>query len=707
MNTINQYNTSLYIPKTTKHNSLRTNSNVISFGNIRHLQPKNITPARGEVPAIKTKLADLFERISVAAFKLSERLLQKPSLTDSQRLLEQQETIRTLTKNLNRAKQEFETTLSAYEKGTINPALRRKIKEEVLQTELNYDIMAPYFETEKPLYSPDKYKYNYEEIPTVTNNRADMQELKIPEIALNGSFNFELPQGEMKIKRVEQKELKESFEIQSNISDKYSESLAWDTDKIVRDMLQNFFDGHGQTLDGVRFIFTPIGLGKYKVRIEGKSTYNYKEAVLLGESQSHNDNKAAGNYGEGLKMVTLKLLMQNKASDVKIGSGNWEVLCSMKKDDRLESNLMNYKISPAIQNYDGNYIEFETSGRKLLETIRIFINRFYHSSNQHFQTPNFENRLFGVKVLPDGEKGGLYINGQRFEYAGNYGGINEGVLFIKEKIPTECYDVSRDRVSITSSNFYSIASWLEKHTTSSEMMQLIKVLEPFMNDDHNPLNTLLDQMLFSLGYEIEHGKFGAIKFPDKYIARNVLFLDSDIMRSLWTNGYKIFPQGYVKLGMNSTSNILKKSKTHKALEPTNTERTKIVIIKRALNLLSRLKDVHFTEDELDAKIYIFDGKSKRENEINNYKYVYAEALINYQKQKSYGFWIDKTYLNKAKFAHILETALHELSHKAGGDGDEKFGYKLTNVNQEAILQIIQDPKIAQELRILNDIWEKL
>jgi hypothetical protein len=51
--------------------------------------------------------------------------------------------------------------------------------------------------------------------------------------------------------------------------------------------------------------------------------------------------------------------------------------------------------------------------------------------------------------------------------------------------------------------------------------------------------------------------------------------------------------------------------------------------------------------------------------------------------------------------------MNEISHKVGGDGEEKFGYKLTNVNQEAILQIIQDPKIAQELRILNDIWEKL
>ena len=92
----------------------------------------------------------------------------------------------------------------------------------------------------------------------------------------------------------------------------------------------------------------------------------------------------------------LKLLTQNKAPCVKVGSGNWETICNLKKDDRLDSTLMNYKISPA-ENYDGNYIEFETSDRNLLETIRKFINRFYHSSNQHFKTPDFENDLFGVK----------------------------------------------------------------------------------------------------------------------------------------------------------------------------------------------------------------------------------------------------------------------------------------------------------------------
>lgn len=65
-------------------------------------------------------------------------------------------------------------------------------------------------------------------------------------------------------------------------------------------------------------------------------------------------------------------------------------------------------------------------------------------------------------------------------------------------------------------------------------------------------------------------------------------------------------------------------------------------------------------------------------EHGHYKDCLAEAIT--EKDKSKGFWIDKTYLNETEFSDALETALHELSHKAGGDETRKFSYKLTDVN---------------------------
>ena len=204
---------------------------------------------------------------------------------------------------------------------------------------------------------------------------------------------------------------------------------------------------------------------------------------------------------------------------------------------------------------------------------------------------------------------------------------------------------------------------------------------------------------------------GAIKFPDNYVAQNTLFIDYDLKANIMSNGYKLFPKEYKRLGMKTISELVETARKHEVLAPAKNEEAKILIIKRALNLFTNLLDKHFSNDELDAKIYIFDGKSKKENSIDNYDNVSAEAILwnedNANLCKSRGFYIDRGYINNNGFAQVLETALHELSHKAGGDGTKSFGYKLTQVNECVLAQIAGNHKIADELRILDDIWKQL
>lgn len=117
----------------------------------------------------------------------------------------------------------------------------------------------------------------------------------------------------------------------TNITESYADSVQWNNDKIARDVLQNFYDGHGQTLDGVQLTFTPTANGRYKVRIKGDSTYTVDKAVYIGESTKRDNAKAAGNYGEGLKMSVLKLLKDGGASEVNIGSDNWKLTYNLQK----------------------------------------------------------------------------------------------------------------------------------------------------------------------------------------------------------------------------------------------------------------------------------------------------------------------------------------------------------------------------------------
>ena len=83
----------------------------------------------------------------------------------------------------------------------------------------------------------------------------------------------------------------------------------------------------------------------------------------------------------------------------------------------------------------------------------------------------------------------------------------------------------------------------------------------------------------------------------------------------------------------------------------------------------------------------------------------AEAIVDNGVSK--GFWIDKNYLDTANFSEVLETALHELSHKVGGDESAEFSYKLTNVNKKAIGQLLDDAQARNEIQALASIWNSL
>ena len=184
---------------------------------------------------------------------------------------------------------------------------------------LNYDVQNP------PSLIPQKQEIIFDkvfaEIKTGTTNRSTMEELKIPEVVEGRELNFELPMSnEAKITHCESSDFQEVFNSKTTFHEDYAKSLNWDNDKIARDFLQNFYDGHGQTLDGVKFAINPIGNGKYKVRIEGKTTYSADKALYIGCSTKVENANAAGNYGEGLKMASLKMMVEKGAKDVKIST---------------------------------------------------------------------------------------------------------------------------------------------------------------------------------------------------------------------------------------------------------------------------------------------------------------------------------------------------------------------------------------------------
>lgn len=625
-------------------------------------------------------------------------------------LTKDNETLSIINKRLEEETQKAKDKLTDIFEGDIAPKdMRDKIfnelKDKIEKGDYGYDIAQP------PVTGKGGAKIYDDAIPLPsavgTSNRAGIRELQIPEISPDGRFTYELPMSdEVKITHMKSVDFKPVKSQPTNISESYADAVKWDNDKIARDILQNFYDGHGQTLDGVRLHFEPAGTGKYKVRIEGKSTYTPDKAVYIGESTKRNDAKAAGNYGEGLKMATLKLLKDGGAQDVKIASDNWKVTYSLDKGNLSDKRVLSYSLDKTDK-YNGNYIEFETSDKELLRSLRSSLNHFYSSGNTHFKCPDFENEIIGIKNLPKGEKGGIYIAGQRFEFDWKYDGLDDIAIFIKEKPPVDVLDPSRDRTSLNTSNLEEIAKWLARsqRMSNDDKIKMLKSLENYWDEkgyfSKHPMDNFIERFLGYTNWPSDKSQLH-IKFPEKYVAYSNA--SQDVVSDLKMNGYKVCKSDFENLGMPTIRDILGDARAHDVVIPNDIQKKKILILKEALNILSpSLKDKHFTADELDTKIYLFDRTSAKDSKM--YSDCNAEAITD--KGVSKGFWIDKSYLDKSSFSDVLETALHELSHKAGGDESAEFSYKLTDVNKDAIGQLINDIQARHEMQALNNLWNSL
>ena len=550
------------------------------------------------------------------------------------------------------------------------------------------------------------------ELPTPgTTNRANMQPLNIPEFSPTGEFRFKLPKGEMRTSHMPSKDFTPVRNQPTTISIGYADSVNWDNDKVARDILQNFYDGHGQTLDGVQIEIVNVAPGKHRVRISGDSTYTVDKALFIGESTKREDARSAGNYGEGLKMAVLKLLKSGGANSVRVGSDNWKLTYELANSELTDKQILSYSIDK-VERLDGNFLEFETTDRDLLTKIRETINRFYHSGNEHFKAPGFENDLLGVKTdLGPNDKGGIYIAGQRFEFERGYSNFDNSSLFIKEKPDSSTLDVSRDRVSLSTYDLGSLGSWVATYGSSykgiptEDGVALISSLKKYWgkvykNNEEKGLDVFLRRFIDT--FVIIKNKDVHIKFPEKCVAYSPA--SPDVILDLEAKGYIICKDEFAQLGMPTIRELMGDARAHDVVKPTEIQEKKLKILKEAIRILGRnMEGKHFSAEEIDTKIFIFDAKSAKDAKL--YSDTRAEAIIDAGTTK--GFWIDKEYLDNGNFSDILETCLHELSHKAGGDETAAFSYQLTRVNADAIDALINNVPALHEIQALTKLWEGL
>ncbi len=525
--------------------------------------------------------------------------------------------------------------------------------------------------------------------------------LDIPEFVSGQNWIFQVPESSsIKIPEYTPLEFSELHDQETNISMSYADSVKWNSDKISRDILQNFFDGHGQTLDGVKMSFDKQENGKYKVRIEGQAQYSQEKAILLGETTKRNNSKAAGNYGEGLKVVVLKLLKEYGASSVDIGSDNWNVRFNPMKSNICEKDVLSYSLLKQ-EPVQGNYLEFETDNEELLKSLTSAINNFYHSNNPDFQNPVFENDLFAIKKLGEKDKGSVYIAGQKFEYM-NLNTVERGwnvlpgyTLVFKEK-PTgkNDFDISRDRMILQEDHIKSLvlSAVASDKTSTEDILKLLTIFKSSWKDDcfsynsDKMSNVLLESILSAVsrrGIRIE--------FPSQYLASQKGFNDKGY-DYFYKDTHTICKPIFSAIGMKRTLEKAAEDKPQCLIQPSEIQVKKIAVLKETINCLKssilRAKPEYYSRS-LNPNIYIFEK---------------SDVFAGEHRQD--GFWISDTEMSES-FDRVLSTVLHEIGHEFGGDGTEEFTYTLTAMLQAVINATLKDQETLITLRALKACWDDL
>ncbi len=581
---------------------------------------------------------------------------------------------------------------------------------EKLEGPLSYDPMVPVYNkvNDKNIYSCIKI-FDYKEVPAPTSvEKVTPTETYIKELFQNGEITFNYTYGKSKIIKnskayVTGKEFGISENLPTDLTKKYGKRVCWSDEKIARDILQNFYDAHGHSLEGTVIDIKKIGK-IFKVRINGLSEYEYKNIQYIGAGEKDTDLYNAGGFGEGTKILSAVLLANGKTDKVTFSSANWSIdyTLSNKTNDAIIMRELNKLDLPT----KGNFVEFETEDLNLVRKIIDARNYFYHPENSDFKDLTFENEHWGFKFLPKGERGNLYMT-QRFEYETNgtwENPLKELVLIFKRR-PEDAnlLGKNRDRINLRTSELKDIISKdFAKTMSDEELINAILSFEQVWNTKYDrETEDNIAYEIFEVLAETAIYRNLQFDFKDKKIASLYLAYNMDINEIVKNLGYDLISSRMHLLGADTVNEIYKKTRLHTPIMPNEIEKKKLILLEEGIALLAEDKAMkeRINIEEAKKPRFLFNAEEAKENGL------VAESVVEDKVYK--GHWVDRKTLNKKEFYELLAIWLHEITHKYAGDGTKDFGYKLTDVMGLELESLMNDSQRLEKLRYLRSVFNKL
>lgn len=489
----------------------------------------------------------------------------------------------------------------------------------------------------------------------------------------------------------------------AGIKIRYGTKLQWSNFKIARDLLQNYYDGHGHTLEGVNIEVNKTADGKYKIKISGESSWDYSHLDQMGSSTKH-DPLDAGGYGEGTRAVAVSLLSKADITNVKYASGDWAMTYGRSSDD-LKSAYMTQTLSKNSEKVKGSTVEFETENADIAHKLLEAKDYFYHPHNPDFKNLDFENEFFGFKLKDDGAKGNIYLI-QRYETDGeSNNGLRGATIVFKtqpnhptlvEKSGGEQFELGTgvDRAQIPSYDVNRILSRYIKTMTDEELTQTISSMEKFWGESGTEKDRLND--MYVPFVREAHRRGLGIDFKDAHY----VYLDKpstssyDMAKNL---GYKIANKSMKDVGMQS---FYAKDESKLPHQPTEEQSKEIRLLEEGVRILQECTDLStkdlLNSDEVNKPTYMFSEGDHGAG---------AEAII--EGGEYQGHWMRDSHLLLQNYVGNLATFLHEISHKSGGDESKVFSRQLTKLQSHITNAIMHNPNAFKKLQTLSKMFDEV
>lgn len=484
---------------------------------------------------------------------------------------------------------------------------------------------------------------------------------------------------------------------------RYGTKLQWSGFKIARDLLQNYYDGHGHTLEGVNIEVNKTSDGKYKIKISGESSWDYTHLDQMGSSTKH-DPLDAGGYGEGTRAVAVSLLSKADITNVKYASGDWAMTYGRSSDD-LKSAYMTQTLSKNSEKVKGSTVEFETTNAEIANRLLEAKDYFYHPRNPDFKNFDYENEFFGFKLKDNGEEGNLYLI-QRYETNNQVNNGLEGATIVFKTQPNHPtlvekdggqefkLDTGVDRAQIPSYDVYRILSRYIKTMTDEELTQAISSMEKCWGEGGTEKEKQ-NKMYIPFVFEARSRGLG-IDFKDSHY----IYLDKPIPSSVdmaKNLGYKIADTRMKDVGMQS---FYAKDASKLPHQPTEEQSKEIRLLEEGVRILQECTDMS-TKDLLNI------------DEVNKQTYMFAEgdhgtgaeAII--EGGEYQGHWMRDSHLLTQNYVGNLATFLHEISHKVGGDESEVFSNQLAKLQSHITNAIMHNPNALKKIQTLSKMFDEV